>query len=175
MKAVIVATTNNRSEWVKNCLDSLNGYTRYPIIVLNQYSYELGKVRWVLENTDLDEFILLQDSVEVKDLSLLDRAFDHSGSVSFATQPFFMYLGKYTRKALKASGVPQVDTKTQAVKYEREWGKRYFDSDPQSMCLFELEDTDVYEDFLGRKNMILENDFIKKYKHIWNPNMIYDY
>ena len=174
MKAIIIATTKNRSEWAKQCYDSLNGYTRYPVIILDHYEYELGKIRWVIENTNLDEFILLQDSVVLKSTEWLDEVFDHNGSVSFAKRPFFMYLGKYRRTALEQNGMPTVSSKQQSVDYEDTWTKAYAENE-NFITLFDLSDTNHFQEHLGRNNMIIENDKLVKYKHIWSDDMIYDY
>lgn len=174
MKAIIIATTKDRSEWAKQCYDSLKDYKRYPVIILDQYEYELGKIRWVLENTTLDEFIFLQDSVVFKSTDWLDEVFDHDGSVSFAAEPFFMYLGKYRRHALEQSNVPKVESKRQAVQYETAWAQHYA-AHETFITLFDLSDTSTFKEHLGRNNMIIENDKIVKYKHIWSDDMIYDY
>lgn len=174
MKAVVIATTKDRSDWAKQCYDSLKDYKRYPVIIVDQYEYELGKIRWVLENTTLDEFILLQDSVALKSTNWLDEVFNFDGSVSFAARPFFMYLGKYQRKTLESVGVPEVTSKQQAVDYEASWTKRYGESGKYK-TIFDLSDTNRFAEHLGRRNMIIENDKLIKYKHIWSGDMVYDY
>lgn len=174
MKAIIIATTKDRSRWAKQCYDSLKSYKRYPVIILDQYEYELGKIRWVFENTDLDEFLFLQDSVKIKDTYWIDEVFDHKGSVSLASRPFFMYLGKYTREALTQSGIPHVETKKDAVRYEHEWTNNYAQTSPYK-TMFDLSDTNVFKKHFSRDNMIIENDHLIKYKHIWSEDMIYEY
>lgn len=176
MKAIVIATTKDRSEWARQCYDSLKDYRRYPVIILDQYEYELGKIRWVLENTTLDEFILLQDSVELKETDWLDEVFDYKGSVSFDNNtPYFMYLGKYQRSVLETVGVPVITTKRQAVTNETAWTAQYNGAAGNTKHLFDLKDTGVFKDHLGRRNMIIENDQLIKYKHIWTDEMIYDY
>jgi len=174
MKAIIIATTKDRSDWAKQCYDSLKGYTRYPVIILDQYQYELGKIWWVIENTTIDEFLFLQDSIVLKSTDWLDDVFDFEGSVSLAERPFFMYLGKYQRSRLEKVGIPEVSSKKEAVDYEASWTKRYSESGDYE-TLFDLKDTNVFEERLGRRNMVIENDKLIKYKHIWNGDMVYDY
>jgi hypothetical protein len=174
MKAIVIATTKDRSDWAKQCYDSLKDYKRYPVIILDHYEYELGKIRWVLDNTTLDEFIFLQDSVVLKTTDWLDEVFDYDGSVSLAKRPFFMYLGKYRRAALEQTGLPMVNTKKEAVDYESTWTREYAKSD-NFIALFDLSDTNHFEEHLGRRNMIIDNDRLIKYKHIWSGDMIYDY
>lgn len=174
MKAIVIATTKDRSEWAKQCYDSLKTYKRYPVIILDSYEYELGKIRWVLENTTLDEFLFLQDSVELKSTDWLNDLFDYEGSVSLAARPFFMYLGKYRREALERVGVPSIASKQEAVDHEATWTAAYSNADTHK-SLFDLQDTNVFREHLGRNNMIIENDQIIKYKHIWSGDMVYDY
>lgn len=175
MKAIVIATTKDRSDWATECFDSLKDYKRYPVIILDSYEYELGKLRFIRDYLDLDEFILLQDSVILKDTDWLDGVFDYDGSVSFAKQSFFMYLGKYQMETLKSIEIPHITTKKQAVEYETSWASIYAKEAKNLKSIFELEDTNVFAEHLGRNNMIIENDHLIKYKHIWNGQMIYDY
>jgi len=174
VKAIIIATTKDRSDWAKQCYDSLKDYKRYPVIILDSYEYELGKIWWVIENTTIDEFLFLQDSVVLKSTDWLDDLFDYEGSVSLAARPFFMYLGKYKRATLEKIGIPEVSSKQQAVDLEATWTKRYSEAG-DCLKLFDLQDTNVFEEHLGRRNMVIENDKLIKYKHIWSGDMVYDY
>ncbi len=169
MKAIVIATTQNRSDWAKQCYDSLKGVS-YPIIILDQFDYELGKIKWIYENTTLEEFLFLQDSVVIKDISFIEDLMTKDGSVSFSKRPFFMYLGKYSREDLERVGIPEVKNKKDAVFHEANWGKQITDK-----FLFELNDTNIFREHLGRMNMVIENEFLIKYKHIWKEDMIYDY
>ena len=173
MKAIVIGTANGREDWLRDCLESLRGYTRYPILVVNQYDWELGKIYWVYEYTNLDEFIFLQDSVVVKDYKWIDEAFDYDGSVSIGDVPFFMYLGKYTRKNLDRVTFPAPATKKDAIIHEIHWTRKYVKHDlPTKYTMEDLKDTDIFEEHNGRKNMILENDHIKKYKGTWSMEML---
>ena len=174
MKAIVIATTKDRSEWAKQCFDSLKGYKRYPVIILDSYEYELGKIRWMFENTTVDEFLFLQDSVELKNTDWLDAVFDYNGSVSLAERPFFMYLGKYRRKALERLELPYIASKQQAIDLEATWTKQYSELD-EHIKLYSLTDTNIFREHLGRRNMIIENEDLIKYKHIWSSEMVYDY
>lgn len=174
MKAIVIATTKDRSDWARQCYDSLKGYKRYPVIILDQYEYELGKIRWIFENTLLDEFILLQDSVVLKTTDWLDGVFDFNGSVSLAKRPFFMYLGKYRRDALEKIDIPHVNSKQEAIEKEASWTKQYSEHDDFKV-MFNLADTNIFNEHLGRHNMIIENEQLIKYKHIWSGDMVYDY
>lgn len=133
--------------------------------------YELGKIRWIYDHTDIDQFLFLQDSVVVKDMLWIDDIFSHDESVSLSHKHFFMYMGKYTRKDLAKVDFPEVRTKSKAVRYEDEWTSKYA---PDCPSLWPLYDTDVFEQRNGRLNMVLENEHIVKYKGTWHPSMIID-
>lgn len=176
MKAIVIATTDNRQDWLLECIESLNNYRNYPVIVLRDYEYELGKILFVYENfPEVEEFVLLQDSVHLKQTDWLDDVFNHDGGVSFAERPYFMYLGKYRRETLEKVGIPLVNSKKKAVEFESTWNELYAKSEKNLITMFDLRDTETFRNHLGRKNMIIENEYLIKYKHIWDESMIYDY
>lgn len=168
MKAVVIATTAGRSMWLADCLASLDGYTRYPIVVVNQYDFELGKIKWVYDHTDIDEFLFLQDSVVVKEYAWIDEVFDYEGSVSLCRQPFFMYLGKYTRSGLSSVSLPLIHTKRDAIMHENSWTQEYVQKAGNVAYLWPLQDGSVFTERHGRRNMVLENEHLIKYKGTWD-------
>ena len=172
MNAIVVCTTPGREGWLSQCLRSI-GDRR--VIVISDYSFELGKIRWMFENTCCERWLLLQDSVVIKDKFFFDKIFAYPKSVAVSTCPtrFGMYLGVYHRDTLAAAGMPEVKSKEEAIHYEMHWSNRY--------C--SLEDVPVmFEDFIdhnnkghinlfGRDNLILENDYLIKYKGTWASNV----
>lgn len=168
-KAIIIATNQYREEWVKECLKSLEGYTTYPIIVVSTGGYEIGKIKWIYDNTSLDEFLFIQDTVIVKNYGWIDEAFEKEGLVSLSKPPFFMYMGKYTRKALDGVRWPHIVSKLQAVTEEFVWTQELGES---HILWPDLQDNESREQHNGRMNMVLENDHIKKYKGTWDISMI---
>lgn len=86
---------------------------------------------------------------------------------------FEMYLGKYDRRILDQMYIPTPFNKAEAVKFEQEWNRAYIKNDPNFKVFHQpLHDVEVFEEKFGRNNMILENDFIKKYKGSWHLGMI---
>lgn len=177
-KAIVIGTYHGREAWLKDCLESLNNYVRYPILSLN-VPWELNAIRWIYDETFIDEFLFLQDTVIVKNHKWIDEVFDHKGSVSLCHKPFFMYLGKYERRLLThldrayATSWPLVTNKREAVTHEGEWTGWYNEADPKTnKYLWDLDDTEVYEFRHGRNNKVIENDHIIKYKGTWSPEMI---
>lgn len=175
MKAIIIATTNGREQWLEQCLESLEGYTRYPKLVTMSGDWELGKIKNASESMVIDEFIFLQDSMVIKDYKWIDEAFDYHGSVSIGWRPFFMYLGKYKTDILRSIEIPKVNNKLDAVNYEYTWPLEYIKADPSTKHIFtDLTDTNIFLEKFGRMNMVLENDQLIKYKGTWSLDMVKD-
>ena len=173
MKAIVLATAKGRDEWLKGCLASFNGYTEYPILVASEYDYELGKIRWVYEHTNFDEFLLLQDSIILKNTDWIKEVMERKGSVSLSGHsPFFMYMGKYTREGLRRAKIPKITTKYESVTNEFDWTWHYANKNGWSYMWKDFTDTNVFTTLKGRKNMVLENDHLIKYKGTWSLEML---
>ena len=171
-QVIVIATTPNRYRWLANCLETLKGYDKYPLMVISDFNWELGKIRFVYENTNIDEFFLLHDSCEVKDPSLFDLVFEkHRGeSVAFSDHPvvFGMYLGKYRREILEKMDIPIVRDKKGAIYWEEKFNIDYVQLDPATVLLFDdFRHTTIFEEKLGRKNMKVENEYLVKWKGTW--------
>jgi hypothetical protein len=170
-KAVVIGTYSGREEWLANCLKTLASYKNHTIIVCNA-PWELGVIKWVYDNTRLEEFIFLHDTVEVKTYDWIEEAFACPFSVALTNKPcmFGMYMGKYQRRVLKHLPIPSVTSKRESVYHESHWTNEYFKIDPAAKVLWpELDDHPyrVVEAF-GRPNLILENEHFAKYKGTWN-------
>lgn len=173
-KAIVIVGKPDRAEWLKQCIESIN-YTRYPTIVVNEYAYELGRIEWIYKHTDIDEFLLLQDSVVLKHSNWLDEVFDFDGSVSLSNAPFLMYMGKYRREILDKIEMPKVTSKAESVRLEADWTKIYVEAEDKLKIISTLRDSTKFKKVFGRKNMVIEDDNLIKYKHIWDASMIYEY
>jgi len=170
----IVITTTPDSNCLSNLLGSL-GKPKYPVVILSDYSYELGKIRFVFEHTDIDEFVLLHDSCEIKDETLFDLAFTSSLSMSFSASPtdFGSYLGKYQREVLSKTIIPTPTSKLEAVEYEQLFNKQYCLKAGEIAKLEpQLVNSDVFIDKFGKKMMVLENKYLIKYKSCWTRNQL---
>lgn len=173
MQAIVIATTPGREEWLANLLKSFGDYRDYKIMIISDHSYELGKIKFVMEHTDIDEFVLLHDSCEIKDTGVFALMFNNKYSVAFS-RDFFMYMGKYQRWYLKLMDIPYVVTKRQSVEQERTFNEQYALITPYEILEPQLIDKYVFEEKFGRTNMVVENKWIKKYKGTWDPAMIKD-
>jgi len=176
-KAIIIPTHERGALFLNDLLESLQG-CKYPIIIHyntnERNEFEMGAVR-IGKELEIDEFILLPDSVVIKDQVILDMFFEQEGSVSLDLH-YLSYVGKYRLEILNQLNVPDVRTKKDAWKQEFDFHNEY--------CMIEAplklfpgfwNHTDIYEEKHGRKNLINENDYIIKYKGCWTADHIYNY
>lgn len=175
MKQAIIIGSTTSSHWLENCLKSFQGYTKYPIFVVINNDFEVGKILDVVNYMDLDEFFLFHDTVEIKDPSFITTAFEIEGSVSLCDDPttFGMFIGKYRREILETMNILPTTTKKEAVLAEMIFNKDYCSRESKLTTLFpEFRNSNVFEEKFGRKNMVLENEYLKKYKGTWSWDMV---
>ena len=168
MNTVVIATTPGREQWLAQCLKSIGDR---PVIVLSDYTFELGKIRWMFENTCLDRWMLLHDSVVIKDQRFFDKAFEYPRSVAVSPCPtvFGMYLGIYHREILSVCGIPKITSKDEAIYHEVRWHEDYckVEKVPVMFSDFIDHNNKGVKELFGRPNLILENDYLIKYKGTW--------
>ncbi len=175
MQAIVVATTPDGGDKLANFMRSLSGYDKYQIVILSDYSFEVGKIKFVVQHTDIDEFLFLHDSCEIKDLSLFDKVFYSKRSVALSMQPapFGMYLGKYQRKVLEKMNIPEAKTKLDSVNFEETFNTDYaIKTGGFDVLSPPLANQQVFVQMFGRTNMKLENDYLIKYKATWNRSQL---
>jgi hypothetical protein len=166
---VVIGSSFDRQEWLADCSGSIK---RQHIAVVN-CGYELGKIEWVMQNTKADRFLFLQDSWLIKDdhfFTLLDGL---SGSVAITSDPFYFgcYAGVYERAVIEQIGIPVTTGKRDAIAQEIEWHKSYVAVSGEPTVLFpELTDANStrQEERHGRTNLVLENNYLVKYKGTWS-------
>lgn len=166
-QAIVISTAPGREHWVKECLESIKS----DVIVVSTGGYELGKIKWVYENTALDRFIFLQDSIVVRNEELLLSLFNLSGSVCLMDEPECLgsYLGLYERKTLDKIDFPEVNDKEESIRQEIHWTGRY-----KSLCEEFHHPTPPIEHYKvftvlkhGRPNLLYINQFYEKWKGTW--------
>jgi hypothetical protein len=164
---IVIGTTPDRAGWLADCVARIS----HPYLVVSDYSYELGKIRWVVENTNIDRFLFLQDSVIVKSELFWDLLAQYDGSVSINKDPdlYGSYLGVYERSVLERIDLPTISSKRDAVTHEVDWARTYVRAAGEVPVLFpDLRDGEKFEVHQGRMNMVIENDYIRKYKGTWS-------
>ena len=165
-QTIIVGTSRGREKWLIDFMESMT----LPCVVLNVDGYELGKIKWAYENTDYDRFIFLQDSLVIRDNSLLERVFDSPGSACLMCDPDHMgsYLGLYERSVLDKVGIPTAYSKSDAIKYEWEWTKEYVSACTNFDHPIDINHQIIYTVYKhGRENMLYVNDLYEKWKGDW--------
>lgn len=187
LNGIVIGTSPRTKDWLREALIHLTGVP-YKIMIVgngclptegdinigNDWNgYELGAIAHGYKM--FKEFVFLPDTCFVKDISLFDKVFDREGGVALCKN-FFSYLGKYNSKVISEIGVPKVTTQREAVDKELHWNKLYMKSD-LLWKYFEATlpiQSDKFIDKNGRKNMVLENDYLIKYKGTWEESMIRD-
>lgn len=138
------------------------------VIEVEENRFELGAIRAALDLTDLEEFVLLQDSFEVKDQSFLDICFSREESVALGPT-FFHYAGKWKRSVLEQMEIPEVFTKKQSIYWEHAFSRAYWER--ESVWVFDEHfhdgENQGFVEMFGRTNMLLENDYYIKRKGNW--------
>ncbi len=189
MKAIVFLTHIDRKQWIENALKSLEGYTKYPIVVLvngcsqinwnlgckivctDNNFFEAGGLQTLLKYTDIDEFVYLHDSVEIKDTELFDKIFSTPNSVALSAR-LMMFMGKFKRDILNKMDIPMTKTPVESVLYEDRFGREYCRLDKDIEWLDPVSDTKIFDSKFGKNVMILENKYLKKYKSKWNMSMV---
>ena len=170
---IVIATTPGREQWLQQCLASI----KHPVLVLSDFTFELGKINWIFNNTKIDRFMFLQDSVVIKNQSLFDLLLKDKGSISLTNDPcmYGMYLGVYERQILEKIEIPVPKTKAESIAYELSWTDNYCKAARNVRLAF----TDFSDSrskrkqvLFGRENLVLENDFLIKYKGNWGQQVV---
>ena len=168
----VIGSSLGREQWLA---DSSKSVARQHIVVVS-YGYELGKIRWVLDNTNADRFLFLQDSFVLKGDGLFDLLDKFDGSVALFSDPmpYGCYAGVYERSVLERVDEPEVTSKRDAVRLEIDWTKRYVEAAGGVPVLFpNVRDELGHMRFHnGRDNLVLENSFMTKYKGTWKEEQL---
>jgi len=165
---VVIGSSLGRQDWLADCSASIK---RDHIAVVS-YGFELAKIGWVMDNTTADRFLFLQDSWVIKDEAFWDLVDATTGSVALTADPYFFgcYAGVYERWVIEQIGVPVMADKRDAILHEIKWHKSYVEVAGQPTVLFpELTDSKALGqiELHGRTNLVLENDYLVKYKGTW--------
>lgn len=162
-------------DWLAACAASIPG----DWISVSVPGYELGKLEWVFENTSLERFLFVQDSVQIRSHALYGLLSASTPSVALLgdPRPFGAYLGVYDRATLAKVGFPKIRSKREAVEAEIWWTEAYVKAAGEVEVLFpELSDQNAKGpvEYLGRQNLVIGNEYFVKYKGTWRYDQIAD-
>lgn len=174
MITTVIGTTPNREHWLAECLKSIG---ERPVVILSDYTYELGKIKWIHQNTTIDKFLFLQDSVIIKNPEFFKIIDEYDCSVSINKDPSFYgcYMGIYERKILDQIEIPKIYKKSESIYNEIYWNLEYVKKLDKIEVLFpELSDRNAKrkEFKFERENLVLENDYLIKYKGDWGQRHV---
>ena len=107
-QAIIIPTWEKDKAFLFDLLQSLIGYTKYPIIIHTntpeKNEFEMGGIRLGKE-LEIDEFFILPHSTIIKNTELFDLAFEkYKGLTVYLGSNFMSYIGKYRLEILKKTG-----------------------------------------------------------------------
>lgn len=171
---VVISTGLDRGHWVADCLRSIQ--RDYLTVCRSNTGGELGAIRMIYESTHWPRWLLLQDSCVVLDQGLFDLVDAVDGPLLVAPRPC-MYLAVYERRVLDVVGIPAVQAgadRELAITHECEWVDRYVAAAESlgfevPVLLPDFTDANArgVEEHHGRKNLVLENAYLRKYKGTW--------
>jgi hypothetical protein len=171
----IVHAKGSSPFWLNNLLESLT--TDYPILVSNHRGWVMDGLRHFYENTDVEEMFFLNASCQIKDNDIWRIAFEeYRGRPLALADGFLMFMGKMLRSHLDQMELPHVSSKMEDVFIGETGFCRAYAFQWEAPVL-EPALVDQFEHFIemnGRRNMVLENPWIIKYKGHWSPEMIRD-
>jgi predicted O-methyltransferase YrrM len=171
---IVVVYSENDLDFMDELMYSLDG-VEYPVEYVENTKtcnrYELGGIARGMEK--FEEFFLLPSTCTIKDISLFDIVFKgYEGKSVSIGKNYLSYIGKYRTEVLKKIGVPIVRTKGGAVSAEQWWLQRYVSEESPIILCPSFKDGEIFQEVYGRKNMILECEYMIKFKGCWDPNMI---
>ncbi len=163
---VVIATSPGREQYLEELLSSVSR----PVIVVSDFGFELGKIKWIYENTNCDRFLFLQDSIVIRDESLFDQVFENKGSACIMDVPKCLgsYMGVYERSVLSKIEIPRIQTKEESIRYEIEWTQKYIaecDNFGHPVLIQQKELESVRR--FGRENFLYVNQYYEKWKGDW--------
>lgn len=173
----VIGTNVGRSDWWVSAASSIAPKREVTIVIAD--GFEIGKLKYVYDNFSVDRFLFLQDSFEVKDDRFFDLLNEYPGSVSINKDPYYYgcYAGVYEKKVLREIGFPLVLTKRTAVEEEVRWHKKYIEVAGEVPVLFpDFTDASSTRTVIknGRENLVIENEYLIKYKGTWRYDQIVD-
>jgi hypothetical protein len=188
-QGIVICSWSGGREWLDQCLKSLEG-CKYPITVIindagnadphwieaikhnvgliNEDTYEVGAIQ--AGHQVYDEFFFLQDTCQIKNLEIFDIIFqEYKGKSIQWGYKFQSYLGKFRKEILDQIEFPMVRTKTDAIANETDFLNKYLELDPETVVLFPMfsDFTGHQISYLGRNNLMIENEYLIKWKGYW--------
>lgn len=137
----------------------------FPVVYNPENGFELGALalllKWYPKEND---FFLLQNSTLIKDQEIFDIAAQFDGTLALSGG-LMCFMAKYRRETIERLGIPIAKDMKAEIFYEHFWNIIYLNLEEKiALCHEPLKDTDVFEEKFGRRNMVIENTYLKKWK-----------
>lgn len=176
LKQGVVILTHKGSKWkefVKINSKILKNANINYIIAENGKNTKYELLAFEKGIKDYEEFIILQDSILLKNADIIKEMFSIDGSVFLSTIGYCMF-NKYLTKYVLETGLPEVKTKIDAVeKLENDFNRRYRQVNKVNFIhLGCIENSCDFIEKNGRINNISDNEFFTKYRGTWDISQI---
>lgn len=185
---IVITTCEKNKDFLAQCLRSIDG-TKYQVLVVGNDGYDpkehiesldlninLITDTYVLNAYEIsgiilgqklfENFFLLPDTCIVKDQKVFDHAFGYYAGVSVSSN-YLSFIGKYRSVILDRLGsILPISTANERDIMEKYFNEAYMHYDSQWRALIDLlpEKSEVLQEVHGEFRMVLENEFIIKYK-----------
>ncbi len=106
--------------------------TRYSVLEIDGDHRELGAIKVITEYTDLDEFWLFQDTIEILNPRFIINSFQYEYNdwgFSYHKNPMQYYMGKWKTKILDKIDIPLPTSKLDSIEWEWRFYNFYRDLD----------------------------------------------
>lgn len=163
----IVATFPGREHWRDDIVADLAGQ---DFTVVD--GWELDAIYYGTATRD-ERFCVLQDSWRIFDPVFFERLDSTTGSVTIADRPrhYGCYAGVYEPAVVERTELPTIGDKEDAITHETVWTSHYVNAlGYEPPCLYPdlfADHRGVVVEHHGRKNLMLGNNEIRKYKGTW--------
>jgi hypothetical protein len=134
----------------------------------------MGAVKKVWQTTGYDELFFMNESMICKDNTIWDIVFHEYGGKSVCmSERYLMFFGKFRRQMVSRLEFPEVHTKYEDVMLgEGKWCREYYELNDhveiEPLADGDTTDPNRFEEKYGRQNLVLENNYFKKWKGTFN-------
>lgn len=171
-QAIVVIHHRADSVWLQDCLNSID--TDYPVLLSQHNGWVMEGVKKMWQTTGYNELFFMNESMVVKDNSIWDIVFhEYGGKSVMMSERYLMFFGKFRREMVNKLQFPEVHNKYEDVILgEGKWCRQYWELNDhveiEPLADGDINNPDNFEDKNGRHNLVLENRYFIKYKHVYN-------
>lgn len=161
---VVIGTNPERGDWLNDCIASVRATTkRRRVLIHDAGGFEIAALRTGVAH--FRRFLFIQDSCEVLHPTFWDVIDSTETAWLFGGPP--MYMAVYNRDDLKPAiaDAPQTMDKQSSIVWEGELAKRL---EYPTLWPDVTDTTGRIEEHHGRKNLVLENRYLRKFKGTWS-------